>query len=723
MSMYFVDSSDLLELQEVCTSPGLTSQLGMFRSILTGSTLILGRPSLEIPIEPSVLVSSADLLSVSDEALYTAEFGVDVTDTLSLTDIARLIYEVTAVDWFTLSEGGIGLLTRPALDTLTFTDEAEVDLFRVRASFDTLEFGSDVAIYTAILLRVVDDTLTLQDTASFSLVASRSVEDQLTITDEVAGDRVISVEESLVLSDSATFDLVKIGSDTLALSDGVSPTLIRDRAASDILTFTETAIPERVTQRDLGDTLTLSDDADGHLTKAALDTLTLSDTATFEYVMLAPDTLVIQEEAAYVGIFNREAIDAISISEVVDLEREIDGVVSDTITLIETVVKVFEESDTLGLSDEAEGVASLLSPDEMILVDAAIFTRDRVEAGDVLTIGDSVVYSLVRSRAANDSDLTFIEFAWPGLHNRAATDALQTTFSEFDPETLEETFTYLGLQDSAEAFVIRDAPLEIDDKFWLADQAIGDKIRVDAIPATASDSFSLSDEAHVAYDGVADDTCTLTDTAEAILSKLSDDELDLSDGAQHNVIRNLTVSDTLELSESVLWYNRLENYLYVYHPFTGTGPPSAPEPPPSELEGPIPGITVPFQLVYPVTGPFSDTLSLRAPNLGNRDRLQMNRVSRETRGGTLIVYADPMWPKIQTLVIDFSGLTKAEASGLHTFMDDHLGLEIGMLDWEHRFWSGIIADLTSPVVQDGPGCKYSVGFEFEGELATYDPGP
>ncbi len=723
MSVYFVEGSDLLELQEVCTSTGFTSQLGMFRSTLAGSTLILGRSSFEVPTEPGLVISGADSLTVTDEVISTAEFAVGATDTLSLTGVASLAYVVTAADWFTLSEGGIGLLTRPALDTLTLTDEAEADLFRVRVSSDTLEFDSDVAVYTAILFRVADDTLTFQDTAFFSLVASRSVVDQLTITDEAIGDRVILVEESLVLSDSATFDLVKIGSDTLALSDEAFPTLIRDRAASDILTFTETIIPGHVTQRDLGDTLTLSDDAVGDLTKAALDTLTLSDTASFEYVRPAFDTLTIQEEAAYIGVFNRETTDVISISDAITLEREIDGIASDTVTLIEAAVKIFEESDTLSISDEASADVSRPSYDEMLLVDGAFFIRDRVEGPDVLVIGDSATFSLIRSRVAFDSYLTFTEFAWSGLHNRTATDSLQTIYSEFDPETYEETIVYLGLQDAAEAFVIRDAPLEIDDKFWLADQAIGDKIRVDAIPATASDSLSLSDEAHVAYEGVADDTCTLTDTAEAILTKPSADELNLSDEAQHNVIRNLTVSDTLELSESVLWYNRLEDYLYIYHPFTGTGPPSAPEPPPSELEGPISGITVPFQLVYPVTGPFSDTLSLRAPNLGNRDRLQMNRVSRETRGGTLIVYADPMWPKIQTLALDFSGLAEAEASGLHTFMDDHLGLEIGILDWEHRFWRGIITDLSRPIVQDGSGCKYSIGFEFEGEMATYDPGP
>jgi len=126
-------------------------------------------------------------------------------------------------------------------------------------------------------------------------------------------------------------------------------------------------------------------------------------------------------------------------------------------------------------------------------------------------------------------------------------------------------------------------------------------------------------------------------------------------------------------------------------------------------------------LVYPVTGPFDDTLSLRAPNLGNRDRFQGNRINRETRGGTLIVYADQMWPKIKTLVLQFSGLTSAEAQALHTFIDSHLGQEIGLMDWEHRFWSGVITTFDDPITQDGRGCKFSVGFEFEGELTTYSP--
>ena len=72
--------------------------------------------------------------------------------------------------------------------------------------------------------------------------------------------------------------------------------------------------------------------------------------------------------------------------------------------------------------------------------------------------------------------------------------------------------------------------------------------------------------------------------------------------------------------------------------------------------GPPEHTALPFRLFYPAVGTVTDSVTLRAPNLGNKDRLSFNRILRETRGGTLVVFADPIWPKIQTLVLTFSGL-------------------------------------------------------------------
>jgi len=135
------------------------------------------------------------------------------------------------------------------------------------------------------------------------------------------------------------------------------------------------------------------------------------------------------------------------------------------------------------------------------------------------------------------------------------------------------------------------------------------------------------------------------------------------------------------------------------------------------LQVPYPGIVSPFALIYPATGSPTDTLELRPPELGNKDRLSFDRINRESRGGTLTVYADTIWPKVQTLALSFSALTRTQALALVQFMRDYLGLEIKLSDWEQRVWKGIITMPNEPVVQDGKD-SFSASFEFEGELLS-----
>jgi hypothetical protein len=370
-------------------------------------------------------------------------------------------------------------------------------------------------------------------------------------------------------------------------------------------------------------------------------------------------------------------------------------------------------------ADYCRAAADALSLSELVEV-----TTNHVTATDDLVgLVDTATYGFVRVRGAHDQITTLHDTARPGFRRLTASDDLQEEYTDYGPPPdYEPIISYVGLQDRADVSIVYYAPKTAEDHLSFAEGVLGIKIRADAIPVSATDALSLSDSAYASLVAGAQDSFILFEIAEVTASKLLIDELELEDEATFNINRNsLSATDTLVLGESVLWYNRLEDYLWVYHPFVGEGPPSNPDPPDEELEGPIPGITDPFKLVYPAIGPFTDTLVLRAPNFGNRDKLQMNRISRETRGGTLVVYADPIWPKIQTLAVAVSGLTWTQASGLHTFIDNYLGLEIGMLDWEHRFWKGIVTKFDDPIVQDGKGCKYTVSFEFEGELATYSP--
>jgi hypothetical protein len=121
-------------------------------------------------------------------------------------------------------------------------------------------------------------------------------------------------------------------------------------------------------------------------------------------------------------------------------------------------------------------------------------------------------------------------------------------------------------------------------------------------------------------------------------------------------------------------------------------------------------LTLTFPYVSPTT-----TLVLRNPQFNNKDTLNFNRINRTTRGGALVVFADPQWPKTQTLAFEVRSLTQSQAANLLEFFDDCLGLEIGLLDHEGRQWRGIITNPEEPIVNPEQG-DYSTTFQFEGVL-------
>jgi hypothetical protein len=131
--------------------------------------------------------------------------------------------------------------------------------------------------------------------------------------------------------------------------------------------------------------------------------------------------------------------------------------------------------------------------------------------------------------------------------------------------------------------------------------------------------------------------------------------------------------------------------------------------------------TTRFKLVYPALAATTDSVELRAPELDNIDRLAFNRISRETRGGKLTVFTDPIWPKVQTIITTFVGLTKTEVDTLLAFFITHIGEEIGMQDWEGREWVGVITTPNEAAVQDGKE-RWTITYEFEGVLVdSYIP--
>lgn len=153
--------------------------------------------------------------------------------------------------------------------------------------------------------------------------------------------------------------------------------------------------------------------------------------------------------------------------------------------------------------------------------------------------------------------------------------------------------------------------------------------------------------------------------------------------------------------------------LCTYDPIVGDNTiPEAPTPPSATAPTLTPSSTV--TLFYPTTSP-TLTVQIRAPEIGDRDRLQALRINRESRGGTLQVFADTTWPEIQILSLQFTGLTEAEASSIQSFFQQTLGLEVGFTDWEGRTWHGIITTPDEPLIRSRRGIV-DISFEFDGEL-------
>jgi hypothetical protein len=178
-------------------------------------------------------------------------------------------------------------------------------------------------------------------------------------------------------------------------------------------------------------------------------------------------------------------------------------------------------------------------------------------------------------------------------------------------------------------------------------------------------------------------------------------------------VRNATHTNIL--GHALTWYEDTLCGKKQYTPFQGENTITTTTIPPSNTLQDPQGDTGNFSLYRPYLGVAIEEVILRKPEMDNRDRNAYTRVSEETRGGKLIVYADPDWPKVRTLAVTVVGLTETKVDELQTFMQATVGEEIGITDWEGRLWKGFITNPNEPATQDGKA-MWTISFEFQGEI-------
>ena len=111
----------------------------------------------------------------------------------------------------------------------------------------------------------------------------------------------------------------------------------------------------------------------------------------------------------------------------------------------------------------------------------------------------------------------------------------------------------------------------------------------------------------------------------------------------------------------------------------------------------------------------SITLILRNPSFGDNDVKEFRRINRRSRGNALHIFRDPIWPVANRINYTFNDLSDKDKSTLLSFIENSIGQQITLVDYEQRNWLGVIitpsADIKQTLEQDN-----SVTLQFEGLL-------
>lgn len=402
---------------------------------------------------------------------------------------------------------------------------------------------------------------------------------------------------------------------------------------------------------------------------------------------------------------------------------------NNTLNLTDNTVgqRVLNVLDTLNITDNAVYVPLVQLQDTLNLTDNVTLVRDfGVSFSDSLNLSDSaqkaVPVSANNTLAFNDTD-----YSWQFLiieDRKIAYDTLnfqQTVFtlSSIDlSNTLNFQQTVNGYNTSRRVsasnhIFFQQARLPQNHRVWVEDPVgITDRVNIPIIRAIAQ-TLNLTDTGTMTN---LFDVLVFSHSAQFGFGLVVSNTLNLTQNMSVQALFNRTVLDDLGIGHSLTWYDDTPCSRKQYTPFQGEDTTGGPTAPPNELPYvQVSPMTDRMLLYYPAIGPATYSVTLRAPEMDNRDRNAYTRVTRETMGGKLIVYADPTWPKVRTMVVTIIGLKTTQAAEYQTFIRNTLGMEIGVTDWEGRMWAGVIVNPEEPVTQDGRE-SWTITFSMECEL-------
>lgn len=323
-----------------------------------------------------------------------------------------------------------------------------------------------------------------------------------------------------------------------------------------------------------------------------------------------------------------------------------------------------------------------------------------------LTFTYNILANAIRSRSVEMGALLFQTIIVGGA--RYSQNVIETLTSDiiiYNQEKGEYETISSGLSQNVDRLLIGNREIKHGILFDSEIEYV--YIKSIAIPANVSSTLSINQTVNVSKIKNVIHTLNFTQNITILKTRNIQDTITFEQNIETAKILTASIASTLNLN-SIFTYTQNENTNFVlcnYYPFIGQAiiGPQAPSPNPPIL----------YNFNEIILTSDSNSISLRNPELGDRDRLSFQRINRETRGGTLIVYANPEWPRSQQLVLEIRGLSETKSQDLLTFIQNSLGQNIELRDWEGREWGGLITSIQEPIIRNSE-CNNAITIEFEG---------
>lgn len=190
--------------------------------------------------------------------------------------------------------------------------------------------------------------------------------------------------------------------------------------------------------------------------------------------------------------------------------------------------------------------------------------------------------------------------------------------------------------------------------------------------ATASNDFSMANACFPT--GVGEVSFAIGNTASAEVHAGPSNSFSFGQTVSVEVELGVSASNSLTLSQTPIGWIEDTCDLHEYTPF-GSGLPAA-----ESLS-----VNTVFEMVCDAT-----TLTLPNPQFGNADEIEPRVVNNVSRGGSINIFRDAIWPNNRTHRYTIPLITDTKRTELFSFLKLCLGKEITVTDHEDRTYTGII---------------------------------